>query len=104
MMSCKVAEIDHYVAESGASSQSKCPDGEYQPEAGQTSCIEEEGSMMMIAGAGAAVVVLVIFFMQSQKKPKSPPPRRGKRRPPKGKQRKRRKPRPAVSESPREEE
>ena len=104
-MSCKPAEVDHYVAESAATGQSKCTDGATQPLRGQTSCIAADNSMLIMGGAAAlAVIGLTAMYMNSQKKEKAPKrskkidpnlghlgTQEGKRRkrPPKGKQRRR---------------
>jgi len=109
MMSCKEADINHYVEESAAASQTKCSDGYNQPEIGMTSCIKDEATIPMLAiVAGVGILVIAGIFMQSQK-PKSSQkrrkrkPRKGKRRPPQGK-RKRRKPAPVPSTEASQEE
>jgi hypothetical protein len=92
MMSCKEADVDHYVAESAAAGQSKCADGDSQPERGQTSCIEANNMMLIMGGAAAlAVIALTVMYKNSQKQKPAPKQRR-KKRPPEGKQRRRRPP------------
>ena len=108
-MSCKEADIGHFVAESAAADQTKCEDGSTQPDRGQPSCIESETSPVLVMGAAAAaaVGVLILVYTQSQKKeaPKSRKKidtdlghlgdqkrKRRKKRPPEGKRRKRRPP------------
>jgi hypothetical protein len=74
-MSCKEADVDHFVAASAATNQEMCKDGSTQPERGQSSCIEIDTSpvLAMGAAAAAAVIVLILVYTQSQKKeaPKS---------------------------------
>ncbi len=74
-MSCKEADVDHFVAASAAINQEMCKGDSTQPERGQSSCIEIDTSpvLAMGAAAAAAVIVLILVYTQSQKKeaPKS---------------------------------
>jgi hypothetical protein len=74
-MSCKEADVDHFVAASAATNQEMCKDGSTQPERGQSSCTEIDTSPVfaMGAAAAAALIVLILVYTQSQKKeaPKS---------------------------------
>ena len=79
-MACNLADPGHFVSQSGATSQTECPEGQSQSERGMDSCEDDGSGLPMFAILGAvAVVVVVVVFMQFQNSSK-PPRRRGKRK------------------------
>jgi hypothetical protein len=72
---CVLASEGYFVSNAGMSSQTMCPDGESQPNMGQTECILDSvdsgiSSMVIIAGIGGVLLVGVAVLMRPKSKQK----------------------------------
>jgi hypothetical protein len=72
---CVLASEGYFVSNAGMSSQTMCPDGESQPNMGQTECILDSvdsgiSSMVIIAGIGGVLLVGAAVLMRPKSKQK----------------------------------